>query len=202
MSIENQILLIKEYGISAEEWFFVQLLFLAQPEENQSNLLLEYLQHSVSSYNSSPREMLLHFQEVGIVNKSYKVPSEGDIFDPESVEFNKNFLHRYFKYSGDLGQELFNNYPINIIIRDTLYTLRNIAKKYNSMEEFSFAYAKAIGHSPKKHKEVMDLLEWAKSHGLVNFNICEFVISRKWLDFESLRNNGFDGNSLKIDELI
>ena len=202
MSIENQILLIKDYGISAEEWFFIQLLFLSQPEEGKSDLLLNYLQYSVTSYNNSPRNMLLHFQEVGIVKKSYRVPNQGELFDPESIEFNKNFLNRYFKYSGDLGQELFDNYPINIIIKDTLYTLRNIAKKYNSMEEFYFAYGKAIGHSPEKHKEVMDLLEWAKTHKLVNFNICEFVISKKWLDFESLKNSGFDGNSMKIDELI
>ena len=202
MSIDNQILLIKEYNISAEEWFFIQLLFLAQPEEQKSDLLMDYLQYSVANYKLSPREMLLHFQEVGIVNKSYRVPKTGEMFDPESVEFNKNFLHKYFKYSGDLGEDLFNNYPINIIIKDTLFTLRNIAKKYNSMEEFSFAYAKTIGHSPKKHAEVMDLLEWAKTHKLVNFNICEFVISRKWLDFKTLKEEGFDGNTFKIDELI
>jgi hypothetical protein len=40
-----------------------------------------------------------------------------------------------------------------------LYPLKNIAKKYNTLDEFFFAYSSAIKHNPETHKEVMKLLK-------------------------------------------
>lgn len=88
-----------------------------------------------------------------------------------------------------MGQELFDSYPPFLNTGNKLYPLKNIAKKYNSLEEFYFAYSSTIKHSIDSHKEVMELLEWGKENGHINYSILEFVISRKWLELKELRDN-------------
>ena len=58
-----------------------------------------------------------------------------------------------------MGQELFEAYPPFLSSNGKLLPLKNIAKKYNTLDEFFFAYSSAIKHNPEKHKEVMELLE-------------------------------------------
>jgi hypothetical protein len=58
-----------------------------------------------------------------------------------------------------MGQELFDAYPPFMTNGSKLYPLKNIAKKYDTLDEFFFAYSSAIKHNPEKHKEVMELLE-------------------------------------------
>jgi len=78
-----------------------------------------------------------------------------------------------------MGQELFDAYPPFLNTANKLYPLKNIAKKFNSLEEFYFHYSVSIKHSAETHKEVMELLEWGKENGHINYSILEFVISRK-----------------------
>ena len=40
-----------------------------------------------------------------------------------------------------------------------LYSLKNISKKFYSLDEFYFYYSAAIGHNLEKHKEVMEILK-------------------------------------------
>lgn len=199
MNIHDQLLLQKEYKITAEEVFFLQLLFLAQPEEDKPELVHEYFQ---LAKRGNPREMLLNFQEIGILNKSYKVPAINEKFYPANVEFNKNFLKKYLAYSGDLGFELWRAYPDLLNVRGINFTAKNISKKYNSLEEFFFAYGKAIKFNPVEHKEVLELLDWATKNNLIRSGITDYVISRLWYTHKKLRDQGFDGNSLEIDELL
>lgn len=58
-----------------------------------------------------------------------------------------------------MGQELFDNYVPFLNINGKLMPLRNISKKFYSLDEFYFYYSSNIGHNPDKHKEVMDLLK-------------------------------------------
>jgi hypothetical protein len=199
MNIHDQILLQKEYKISAEEVFFLRLLLLAQPEEDKPEFIYEYFQFTS---RGNPREMLLNFQELGILNKSYKIPGEKEKFYPANVEFNKNFLKKFFAYSGDLGFELWRAYPDLLNVRGINFTAKNISKKFNSMEEFFFAYGKAIRFSPTEHKEVLESLEWAIKNNLIRSGIVDYVISQLWHTHKKLRDNGFDGNNLEIDELL
>lgn len=199
MSINDQLLLQKEYNISAEEVFFLRLLFLAQPEEDKSKYIGDYFK---LKSRGNPKEMLIHFKEVGIINKSYKIPEKNERFYPENIEFNHNFFKRYLAYSGDLGFELWDSYPNLLHINNKDFTAKNIGKKFNSREEFFFAYGKAIKFNVKLHEEVLELLEWAKSNKLINCGITEYVISHQWETHAKLRDEGFDGNTLEIDELI
>jgi hypothetical protein len=58
-------------------------------------------------------------------------------------------------------------------------SLRNISKKFYTLEEFYFYYSSQIGHNVDKHQDVMDILKWARERNLVKISIIEFVASHK-----------------------
>lgn len=83
-----------------------------------------------------------------------------------------------------------------------LYSLKNISKKFYSLDEFYFYYSASIGHNPEKHKEVMEILRWAKEKNLINFGILEFCASQKWIQLKEMRDSGLDNkvvDSIYID---
>ena len=78
-----------------------------------------------------------------------------------------------------MGQELFETYPAFVQSGIKLLPLRNISKRFHSLEEFFFHYSTLIGHSAKKHSEIIELLKWGKENGHITYGLLEFVISRK-----------------------
>ena len=92
-----------------------------------------------------------------------------------------------------MGQELFEAYPPFLSSNGKLLPLRNIAKKFNTLDEFFFAYSSAIKHNPEKHKEVMESLEWGKENGKICYGICEFIISQKWIELAYLKEHPQEG---------
>ena len=93
------------------------------------------------------------------------------------------------QHSQDLGMELFMAYPSTTTINNRVFSLRNIAKVYSSMDDFCFAYGKIIKFNPEKHKEIMDILEYAKEINLIKSGIVDFVISMKWLDYAEMKQH-------------
>lgn len=188
LEIESEISIMENYKLTAEEWFFLQLIFLAQEEEGHPELLQQYLQNNVEK--TPIRELLISIQNKGIINKSYKIPEKGKSFDPDRIEFNKVFINTVIKNSGEMGLELYQAYPKTIIISGTNYILTNITKKFNSFNDFCYAYGKSIRFKPERHAEVMELLEWGKENNILNFGVCEFVIGMKWEYLRELRDKG------------
>lgn len=179
---------MERYGLTAEELLVIDLLFRASIEEGHSELLVKYFTMSVP--RSELRDLLRTLQEKGIIVKSYRIPAKGQKFDPEAIEFNKNFLHSYRKFSGELGAEFFKEYPSIAIIGGAEAPLKNYAKKFNSEEEFYYQYGKSIGWKQDKHEEVLELVRWAKENGckLLNMNIADFTISKMWNSIAELKN--------------
>ena len=50
--------------------------------------------------------MFESLKEKSIIKKNYNPES----YIPNEIEFNKNFLKKYYKQSGVLGKELFDSY--------------------------------------------------------------------------------------------
>lgn len=92
-----------------------------------------------------------------------------------------------------MGQELFDAYPSWGQINNKTIPLKNIAKKFNTLDEFFFAYSSAIKHNPETHKEVMEILNWAKENGKITSGILDFVISQQWIALKQLRDNPQEG---------
>ena len=136
------------------------------------------------------RDILISLQNKSVILKSYKIPNKGEKFNPEDIELNKNFMKTFYKCSGQLGQELFMNYPYSLESGGRTFILNNITKGYNSMEELFYDYGRIIKFNPETHKEVMQLLNFAKKHNLITFGIVEFIKSYKWLTIKKMKEDG------------
>lgn len=170
-------------GISAEEWLFIQLLFLQ--EEGDEDSLYRYF--TQAKKDSIPRELLESLKEKNIIQSTYEIPKPGDRLDPSKIILTKSFSNTYFRESAELGMELLRVYPAFITSGTKSFPMKNIAKHYHSFEVFALAYGKAIKFSKKKHDQIVELVEWAKENNAIHFSLPEFVISRKWEVLEEIR---------------
>ena len=186
LSFDREIELMTKYQIFPEELLFIKLVFLAQ--EDHPEYLSKYF--SQMPLKGAPRDTMLSLQEKGIINKSYKIPEKGQTFNPLDVDFNKLFMKSYLQHSYDMGIELFMNYPAFIIINGKHFSLKNIDKSFKSLDDFTFAYGKAIKFDVEKHKEILELLEWGKEVNVLNYGIVEFITSLKWNEIKELKDSG------------
>lgn len=174
------------YRLTADELLLVYLTFLAQEEEGHPEFLAKWFSNGGGSKLKGLFESL---KEKGIIHKDYNPES----YNPDDIEFNKNFLKGWVKNSGELGKELFEAYPPFLTANGKIYPLKNIAKKFNSLDDFFFHYSSQIKHNPDKHKEIMDILEWAKSNNKINSGILEFVCSNGWDSLKYLKEHPQEG---------
>ena len=56
-----------------------------------------------------------------------------------------------------------------------------------------------ISFNPQEHERIMNIVKRAKENDLINFGICEFVISRKWDEIESILDEGIGGTYSNIE---
>ena len=186
------------HNLTFDEFFLIYMTLLARDEENHS----EYLGKWFSNGGKERlRELFNSLKNKGIILKSYNAES----YVPNDIQFNKNFIKSWYKQSGEMGQELFNEYPPFLNINGKLMSLRNIAKKFYSLDEFYFYYSATIGHNPEKHKEIMELLKWGKENDQIRIGLLEFVASHKWDELKYLKENNMQGeisSSLNVYESI
>ena len=184
LEINKELDVMIALSISAEEWFFIQLLILF--EEGDEDSLYRYF--SQAKKDSVPKQILGSLQEKNIISKSYHIPQEGEPFDPSQISFSKDFYKKYFKASGEMGLELLNAYPMFITSGNKSFPMKNIAKHFNSLEDFSFKYGKAIKFNRAEHEEIIRTIEWAKENEAIHFSLPEFLISRKWEDLKKIQS--------------
>lgn len=182
MEIKTILNLLSTYNLSADELLLIYLTFLARDEEGHPELFNTWFNNGGSTKLKSLFESL---KEKGIIHKNYNP----DSYVPNEIEFNKLILKTWPKYSLSMGKELFDAYPPFININGKYAPLKDISKRFSSLDEFFFFYSTQIGHNVEKHKEVMEILEWAKDNGYLNFGILSFVISNQWNALKELRDN-------------
>jgi hypothetical protein len=190
LTIDTQLAIMAKYGLTAEEWFTTELLFLATESNGSPAYLYKYFLECKK--DAMPAEILKSLQDKGVLSKDYRIPGKGEAFDPEEVEWSKSFENNYFKMADVAGNELFDAYPGYLQgTEGRLLPAKNITTKgFLSLEAFFHHYAKSIRHSPKRHAEVMDILNWAIKNELITYTIAEYVITRKWQDHMKMREEG------------
>ena len=186
------------YNLTAEELLLIYLTFLARDEENHA----EYFTRWFSNGGCDRlRDLFNSLKEKGLIHKNYNP----ETYNPNDIEFNKNFIKSWIKNSGQLGKELFEAYPSYLSANGKLLPLRGISKQFYSLDEFYFHYSVQIGHSIEKHKKVMEILEWAKVNHKITGGILDFVHSRQWENLKLLKQNGLEGieeSSLNVYESV
>ena len=194
LTIENELIVLEQYRLTAEEWLIIRLLFLASEEENRKDYLIKYVTYAKPDF----RSIIISLQDKGIVSKSYKIPERGTEFNPEDIVFNKNFTNKYLKFSCSMGRELFDNYPVTINVNGITYSARTSGNKYRDLEDMYYAYGRAIGNKPNVHRHVLELLDWAKENNLVNKGLYRFIADREWLNLEAMKDDPtINYNSIK-----
>lgn len=182
MELDTIINIITQYKLTADELLLIYLTLCAQDGHP------EYFAKWFNGGGQARlKELFLSLKDKGIIHKNYNPSS----YIPDEIEFNKVFLKKYFKQAGVLGKELFDNYEPFIRINGTVHSLRNISKKFYSLDDFFFWYSSTIGHSVEKHQEILEILRWARDNKLVKVSILEFVASRKWEEFAKMKNDGY-----------
>lgn len=187
MNLQTMLNTYSEEGITPEEYLLVYLTFLAQEEEGKAEYLNQWFK---AGGNCRLKELFESLKEKGVILKNYSPES----FSPNNIEFNKNFIKRWFKRSRTMGKELFDAYPSFLQMNGKHVPLRSISKKFNNLDEFFYAYASSISHDVKKHTEILNILNWANKNDLINFGILSFVIDQKWNDLETIKRRGSVGN--------
>lgn len=196
MELDTILNIMAKYKLTADELLLVYLSYIACSENGNSDQNRKYF---VKWYNGGGSERLRSLfeslKEKGVILKNYSP----QMYDPEEVEFNKNFLKQYYKLSGELGQDLLKHYPKTLYLNGKIIYLDNVTKRFQDYPEFYFWYASTIGHSIEKHKEIIEILEWAKTQDLVSIPVIEFIGSRKWETFKELKQNGVKGQASTFD---
>ena len=185
-TIDQDLMLMDKYRLSAEELLLSRILILARYEEKIS-YLKEYIR--LHNYNSFI-DTLKQLKNKSILLTDYKLPVQGGTFKISDIKFNKIFVKNFYKSSGELGEELFSNYPSHITSKGVRYMLNNITKGYDSLEDMFYDYGRIIKFDLKKHKEIMELLNFAKENDMICYSIVEFIKSRKWDSIKADKESG------------
>lgn len=186
LDLKEEISLLDKYRLTPTELLVIRVLLIVQDEGDEE--ILHNLMSMLKNNSIKLREVLESLQNKEVILKSYKIPNQGEKFDPYSIPFNKNFIKNLYKCSFEMGKELFESYPITTVINNSVITLRGVSKHFDSLEQCYFKYGKAIGWNFEKHKYILELVNWAKENNMLHKSLGAFVVDNGWFDLEALKN--------------
>lgn len=193
LEIEQQLLFCEKYGINPSELLLLEMILLAQEDEDIELVQLYFKSRICARGNI--REMLQGLQDAGVILKTYKIPEKGQKLDIHIIPINKNLIRDFYKSSFEMGKELFDNYPISTVVNGLEYKLRRISKKFDSLEDAFRAYGKAIRWKPEAHEKVIELIKAGKENNYQFTNLGDFIVDRDWLNMEAISKDGVMMNS-------
>lgn len=193
LTLEQEIALLNKYRLTCDELMFIRVTLLYQLDEDV-NIFKDYFT-VIKSNNIDIRGLLVSLQNKSIINKSYKIPGQGEQLNPMSIEFNKNAIKNIFKASFEMGKELFEAYPQFTTINGALVPLRTVSKHFNSLEDAYLKYGKYIRWNPETHANIIELLKWASENEILKCSMASFIINNGWIDLKSMK----DGKIVNIN---
>lgn len=186
--MKQQLLFCEKYGINPNELLLLEIILIAQ-EDDEPEIVREYFSSRVRARGFTT-ELLVGLRDAGVINKTYKIPEKGSIFNPLDVPLNKTMVKDFYKCSFDLGRELWETYPLFGIVNNTQVGLRGVSKKFDTIEDFYRFYGRTIRWKPEVHNQIIELVKWAKEHNILCTTIANFVIDHKWEELKALKEEG------------
>ena len=187
---------MSDYKLDPTELFTIKIILLAQDGE------YEYLQKYAQILNGQLRLILVNLQSKGIIIKAYKIPKEGTAFIPEDVQFNQNFLKKFYRSAFEMGEELFYTYPQSCTVQGQVFNLRTVSKHFDSLEQAFQKYAKSIKNNPEIHQEIIDNIKWGIENGYNFTTLDRFIIDRGGEALKAFRNGDTININLEATQLI
>lgn len=186
--MKQQLLFCEKYCINPNELLLLEIILIAQ-EDDEPEIVREYFSSRVRARGFTT-ELLIGLRDAGVINKTYKIPEKGSIFNPLDVSLNKTKVKDFYKCSFDLGRELWETYPLFGIVNNTQVGLRGVSKKFDTIEDFYRFYGRTIRWKPEVHNQIIELVNWAKEHNILCTTIANFVIDHKWEELKALKEEG------------
>lgn len=199
INLDEEIAIISKYRITPNELLFIQSLLMLQDEENEESFK-NYIE-ALHDCGIKLKEILISLQDKGIILKSFKIPKEGEAYDPYLIPLNKNFIKKIYKCSFEMGKELFEVYPQFGTINGSVIPLRTVARHFDSLEDCYTRYGKNIKWNEERHNHIIELVKWAKENNIINCSLASFIINNGWIDLEALKNgdnSNINFNTIKL----
>lgn len=201
ISVDGELNIMTKYGLTAEEWWIIKLLFIASYPEDNIGPLIQYSKIT----GGLKLEIIESLQNKGILKK-FKV-KKSEHLDIDDIQFNyvkdengnhpdipftANFIKSYLKHSGELGKELYLAYPRFTRINGVDVDIKNITtgNHFASLDEFSFFYGKSIKWDVETHKHIIALVNYGKENGLIKESLSNFVINMRWRGIQEAIEKG------------
>jgi len=188
-NLDNELILMRDYKLNPTELFVIKVILLAQDGD------YTYLQQFNEIFNGQLRLLLESLQSKSIIVKAYKIPKEGTLFIPEDVQFNQNFLKRYYRSAFEMGEELFYTYPQSCTVQGQVFNLRTVSKHFDSLEQAFQKYAKSIKNNPEIHQEIINNIKWGIENGYNFTTLDRFIIDRGGEALKAFK----EGDSININ---
>lgn len=198
LELKQQLVFCEKYKIDANQLLLLEIILLAQEDEDPEIVQL-YFQSKVKGNLS---EQLTKLQEVGVINKSYKLPKKGERLDLYDIPINRNLVKDFYKCSFELGKELFEEYPQFGFINGQAVGIRGVSKKFDSLEDFYRFYGKTIRWKQETHNHIIELVKWANENNILCISLCNFVIDHKWEELEALKNGDLANTNFEAIKVV
>ena len=187
---------MKDYNLNPNELFAIKVILLAQDGE------YDYLQRYAQILNGNLRLLLESIQLKGVILKSYKIPPIGTKFVPEEVQFNQNFLKKFYRSAFEMGEELFYTYPQSCTVQGQVFNLRTVSKHFDSLEQAFQRYAKSIKNNPEIHQEIINNIKWGIENGYNFTTLDRFIIDRGGEALKAFKEGDSININLEATQLI
>lgn len=199
LDIDNESIILKKYNLNPNELYLVKCIFYYY--EDYDEYLHRYMELPENT-RGKLRDLLISLMDKGIILKSYKLPKPGESVNLNTIPFSVNFKKDYYRASYELGNELFEAYPQFGWINGNQISIRTVASKFNSLEDAFRYYGKTINYKDNVHKEIIELVKWAKKQECLNMSLSSFIINRTWLDLKELKDGKVGNYNLEAVKLI
>lgn len=186
MGIEQEIEMLRKYNLTPNQLFLIKLWFITTEDQNPIPLK-RYLESNGLDLVSELKVL----QDKEIIIKGCKIPSKITSDNIYDVQFNKLFVKNLFESSVDMFEELRDHYPKTTVINGVVTGLRavHVLVKYDDpVYEPARIYGKLIKWNKDTHKKILDIVDWANEHNIINCSLGNFIIDRKWEDLEEIRS--------------
>ena len=195
-NLEAELILMRDYKIKPDELYAIKVILLAQDGD------YDYLRDYIQILEGQFRLILTTLQSKGIILKSYKLPKEGSSFIPEDVQFNQNFLKKYYRSAFEMGEELFYTYPQSCVVNGQVFNLRSVSHKFDSLEDAFSKYAKQIKNNPELHQEIIDNIKWGIENGYNFTTLDRFIVDRAYEALKAFKEGNNINYNLESTQLL